>query len=407
MSSNSTTGPGSTPDTTATVSTTAGEEEPLLAVENLHTTFSTERGDVPAVDGVSFAIEEGEVFGVVGESGSGKSVTALSLLGLADGANVTADRVQFRGEDLLAKDEAGLQTVRGNDISMIFQDPMSSLNPVMTVGEQIAEVVRHHSDVGESRSLFSELRRKYVTGTSESSRSWERAVELLDTVGIPDPADRAHEYPHQLSGGMKQRVMIAQALAGDPDLIIADEPTTALDVTIEAQILNELLDLRDEFDVSIMLITHDLAVVRETCDRVAVMYAGEMMETADTRTLFEDPRHPYTRGLINSIPRTNDDREWLDAIQGNVPDPMDKPDGCPFRSRCDAAFSLCDEPLVAYPAEDLSHRTWCHLYNDAVTRDGDDVERVEEAEAKQLIKEIDAADESAATHHSEFGGEHV
>ncbi|TKX55638.1 ABC transporter ATP-binding protein, partial [Halorubrum sp. SS7] len=266
------------------VSTTVTEEPPLLAVDNLHTTFTTERGDVPAVDGVSFAINEGEVFGIVGESGSGKSVTALSLLGLADGATVTADRLCFRDEDLLTKDEAALREIRGNDISMIFQDPMSSLNPVMTVGEQIAEVVRHHGDVGESQSLFAELRRKYVTGTSESSASWQRAVELLDTVGIPDPADRANEYPHQLSGGMKQRVMIAQALAGDPDLIIADEPTTALDVTIEAQILNELLDLRDEFGVSIMLITHDLAVVRETCDRVAVMYAGEMMETADTRT---------------------------------------------------------------------------------------------------------------------------
>lgn len=403
MSSNSSPGPSSNPGTTTAVSTTADETEPLLSVENLHTTFSTERGDVPAVDGISFSIEEGEVFGVVGESGSGKSVTALSLLGLADDATVEADRMQFRGQDLLAKDEASLRAIRGNDISMIFQDPMSSLNPVMTVGEQIAEVVRHHNDVGESKALFSELRRKYVTGTSESSRSWQRAVELLDTVGIPDPADRANEYPHQLSGGMKQRVMIAQALAGDPDLIIADEPTTALDVTIEAQILNQLLDLRDEFDVSILLITHDLAVVRQTCDRVAVMYAGEMMETADTRTLFEDPRHPYTRGLISSIPRTDDDREWLDAIEGNVPDPTDKPQGCPFSTRCDAAFSLCNEPLVAYPAEESGHRTWCHLYNDAVIRDGEAVERVDEAEAKQLIQEHGIADDTAVPPQSERG----
>ncbi|TKX55013.1 ABC transporter ATP-binding protein [Halorubrum sp. SP3] len=388
------------------VSTTVTEEPPLLAVDNLHTTFTTERGDVPAVDGVSFAINEGEVFGIVGESGSGKSVTALSLLGLADGATVTADRLCFRDEDLLTKDEAALREIRGNDISMIFQDPMSSLNPVMTVGEQIAEVVRHHGDVGESQSLFAELRRKYVTGTSESSASWQRAVELLDTVGIPDPADRANEYPHQLSGGMKQRVMIAQALAGDPDLIIADEPTTALDVTIEAQILNELLDLRDEFGVSIMLITHDLAVVRETCDRVAVMYAGEMMETADTRTLFEDPRHPYTRGLIDSIPRTDDDREWLDAIEGNVPDPTAKPQGCPFRTRCDAAFSLCEEPLVAYSAEEPGHRTWCHLYNDAVANDGDEVQRVDDAEAKQLIQEHEASDDLVTPQRPNFGGEY-
>ncbi|WP_233740854.1 ABC transporter ATP-binding protein [Halobaculum saliterrae] len=377
-----------------------------MVVEDLHTTFSTDRGEVPAVDGVSFAIEEGEVFGVVGESGSGKSVTALSLLGLADGARVEADRVSFRDEDLLAKDERGLRAIRGNDISMIFQDPMSSLNPVMTVGEQIAEVVRHHNDIGESRSLFAELRRKYVTGTSESSASWERAVELLETVGIPDPGDRAHEYPHQLSGGMKQRVMIAQALAGDPDLIIADEPTTALDVTIEAQILNELLDLRDEFGVSIMLITHDLAVVRETCDRVAVMYAGELMETADAGTLFDDPRHPYTRGLINSIPRTDDDREWLDAIEGNVPDPTAKPSGCPFSDRCGAAFSLCGEPLVGYPAGKSGHRTWCHLYNDAVSRDGDEIDHVDEMKAKQHIEEYAAAADGVP-YRPDFGSEYA
>lgn len=383
--------------------------DPLLAVENLHTTFSTERGDVPAVDGISFTIEEGEVFGVVGESGSGKSVTALSILGLADSARVEADAVRYKGTDLLANSEAGMREIRGNDISMIFQDPMSSLNPVMTIGEQIAEVVRHHDDTGESTSLFSELRRKYVTGTNKDSPSWQRAIDLLETAGIPEPKQRATEYPHQLSGGMKQRVMIAQALAGNPDLIIADEPTTALDVTIEAQILNELLDLRDEFGVSILLITHDLAVVRETCDRVAVMYAGELMESASTDVLFNNPAHPYTRGLINSIPRVDDDREWLDAIEGNVPDPMHKPDGCPFRQRCDAAFSLCSEPLVAYLADqdDLTHQTHCHLYNDAVVRDGEEVTSVDETRAKQLIEQHAAADNERIPSQPTFAGEYT
>jgi peptide/nickel transport system ATP-binding protein len=377
----------------------------LLEVENLHTTFETERGEVPAVDGVSFTVDRGEVFGVVGESGSGKSVTALSVLGLLDGARIEADAIRYDGEDLLEKTDAEMRAVRGNRISMIFQDPMSSLNPVMTVGEQIAEVVRHHHETGERRGFWSEMRRKYVTGTSEKSPSWGRAVELLETVGIPEPAQRAHEYPHQLSGGMKQRVMIAQALAGEPDLLVADEPTTALDVTIEAQILNELLDLRDEFDLSILLITHDLAVVRETCDRVAVMYAGELMETADTAPLFEDPRHPYTRGLINSIARIDGDREWLDAIEGNVPEPAEKPSGCPFRDRCEAAFALCEQPLVGYRGEQPGHTTWCHLYNDAVEHDGEEATVVDVDRAMELIEEHAA--EGEAPSRARTGGEYA
>jgi peptide/nickel transport system ATP-binding protein len=377
----------------------------LLEVENLHTTFETERGEVPAVDGVSFTVDRGEVFGVVGESGSGKSVTALSVLGLLDGARIEADAIRYDGEDLLEKTDAEMRAVRGNRISMIFQDPMSSLNPVMTVGEQIAEVVRHHHETGERRGFWSEMRRKYVTGTSEKSPSWGRAVELLETVGIPEPAQRAHEYPHQLSGGMKQRVMIAQALAGEPDLLVADEPTTALDVTIEAQILNELLDLRDEFDLSILLITHDLAVVRETCDRVAVMYAGELMETADTAPLFEDPRHPYTRGLINSIARIDGDREWLDAIEGNVPEPAEKPSGCPFRDRCEAAFALCEQPLVGYRGEEPGHTTWCHLYNDAVEHDGEEATVVDVDRAMELIEEHAA--EGEAPSRARTGGEYA
>ena len=362
--------------------------DPLLEVENLRTTFGTERGDVHAVDGISFTVEEGEVFGIVGESGSGKSVTALSIMRLVDApGEVEADAVRYRGEDLLEMSEREMQSVRGGEVAMIFQDPMSSLNPVMTVGEQIAEVARHHGDYGESTGFWSEMKRKYVTGTDSDSRSWQRAVELLDTVGIPDPRQRAHEYPHQLSGGMKQRVMIAQALAAEPSVIVADEPTTALDVTIEAQILDELLNLRDEFGVSVVLITHDLAVVRETCDRVAVMYAGELMETAPTGTLFEHPSHPYTNGLLKSIPKVNDDREWLDSIEGNVPNLIDKQPGCPFRDRCDSAFELCGEPLVNYVGEGADHGVRCHLYNDAVeVNDDDEVVAVDER-ATEIIEQ--------------------
>ncbi len=349
-------------------------EEPLLEVKNLRTSFGTERGTVDAVDGISFEIYPGEVFGIVGESGSGKSVTALSLLRLLDSnGSVDADAVRFRGEDLLDKTESEMQTVRGGKISMVFQDPMTSLNPVMTIGEQIAEVYRRHGAESESGGFWAEMGRKYVTGTNKQGESWQRAIELLDKVGIPDAEQRAEEYPHQLSGGMRQRVVIAQALAGDPELIIADEPTTALDVSIEAQILNELVRLRDEYDISVMLITHDLGVVRETCDRVAVMYAGELMERATADDLFESPKHPYTRGLLGSIPRISDDREWLDAIEGSVPNLIDKPAGCPFADRCDHAFELCDQPLVGYPVEggtEMTHFSHCHLYNEHVERNG-------------------------------------
>jgi peptide/nickel transport system ATP-binding protein len=339
--------------------------DPLLEVENLRTTFETKRGTLPAVDGVSFGVGRGEVVGLVGESGSGKSVTALSILRLLeDNASVTADAVRYDGEDLLDKSEPEMQRIRGGEISVIFQDPASSLNPAMTVGEQIAEVVRHHGDTGEATGLASELRRKYLTGTDHSSASWRRAVELLDVVGLSDPETRATQYPHQLSGGMLQRVMIAQALAGEPSLIIADEPTTALDVSIEAQILAELRRLSEDFGVSVLLITHDLAVVRETCSRVAVMYAGELMERAPTEPMFSAPKHPYTQGLLASIPRLTDDREWLDTIDGSVPDPLNKPAGCPFRTRCGEVFDQCDDPLVGHRV-DTQHTVFCHLYDEA------------------------------------------
>lgn len=337
----------------------------LLEVENLRTHFDTERGHVQAVDCISFEINEGDIFGLVGESGSGKSVTALSLMGLIDSpGEINADAIRFKGTDISQFDDRELRNIRGGEISMIFQDPMNSLNPVMTVGEQIAEVVRHRGDVDESDAFWREMVRKYATGTKTNSPSWQRTIELLDKVGIPDPEERAKEYPHQLSGGMRQRVIIAQALAGDPALIIADEPTTALDVSVEAQILNELIELANEMDVAVMLITHDLAVVRETCNRVAVMYAGELMETANVDELFENPSHPYTIGLMSSIPKISDNQEWLDVIEGSVPDLIAKPEGCPFRDRCAHAFEHCDEPLQAYEVDGSNdHIAQCHLHH--------------------------------------------
>jgi len=336
----------------------------LLDVENLRVTFPVDDGpDVRAVDGVDIAVESGEIHGLVGESGSGKSVTARSVMRLLDGAVVEADRFDYRGEDLYAKSEAEMRAIRGDDIGMVFQDSMSALNPVMTVGEQIAEVVRHHGDVDESAGLLSELRRKFVTGTSETAPSWRRAVELLETVGIADPADVATTYPHQLSGGQRQRVMIAQALGGDPSLIIADEPTTALDVTVEAGILDELRRLCDEMDVSILLITHDLGVVAETCDSVTVMYSGSVMERASTEQLFQHPAHPYTKGLLRSVPEGGATDGELTTIPGSAPEPTERPDGCPFRDRCPAAFEACADPLPEHVV-DAGHATRCHLYTE-------------------------------------------
>ena len=386
-------------------------KEPLLEVENLRTQFNTEHGMLPAVDGVSFSVDEGEIFGLVGESGSGKSVTALSIMQLVGSAGtVEADAVRFRGEDLLAKSEREMQSIRGGEIAMVFQDPMTSLNPVMTIGEQIAEVVRHHGTTRESTGFWSEMKRKYVTGTSSDSPSWQRAVEMLEMVGIPEPEQRATEYPHQLSGGMRQRVVIAQALAGDPSLIVADEPTTALDVSIEAQILNELLDLRDQFGVSVFLITHDLGVIRETADRVAVMYAGELMETAAADELFENYQHPYTEGLLASIPRIEDDRKWLDAIEGTVPDLMDKPSGCPFRNRCQYAFELCDQPLVAYDVGTGDHTARCHLHNEQVKTEADGQRETMPAHVTRVEPDADRVIEQKSNtegHHPTTNNERV
>jgi oligopeptide/dipeptide ABC transporter ATP-binding protein len=315
----------------------------LLEIENLQTQFNTSRGVVKAVDGVDLTVEEGEIVGLVGESGSGKSVLAESIMGIVESpGEVAGGDIRLHGESLLEKSEAELQSLRGGQISMVFQDPMHSLNPTLTVGEQIAETVRLHQNVGESVSLPAEIKRK-ILGAARNSEAWRRAIEMLEAVEIPEAESRAEDYPHEFSGGMRQRAMIAMALSCEPDLLIADEPTTALDVTIQAQILDELQGLKDEFDTSILLITHNLAVVAETCDRVNVMYAGEIVERAPASELFAAPEHPYTQGLIASTPRLEAPEDQLQPIQGNVPDLIDIPYACHFAPRCPESDRECFE----------------------------------------------------------------
>jgi oligopeptide/dipeptide ABC transporter ATP-binding protein len=319
----------------------------LLDVSGLSTEFRTDEGTVQAVDGVDLTVEAGETVGIVGESGSGKSVTALSMLGLVESpGHVTAGSVEFDGEELRTASEERLQAIRGNEIGMVFQDPMESLNPVLTVGEQIAEVVRAHGRfAGEGIDWLEEsLLGNFVPRRSARKRhpdSWAHAVEMMRQVGIPDPEQRAREYPHQFSGGMQQRAMIAMALACEPDLLVADEPTTALDVTIEAQILERLAELQAARNMGLLLITHDLGVVVETCDRVAVMYAGQIVETGTVEAVFSDPAHPYTRRLLAAIPDAKRRSGRLEAIEGNVPDLVDMPDACYFAPRCPHAHDAC------------------------------------------------------------------
>ena len=291
-------------------------ERPLLEIKGLRTSFHTRDGAVRAVDGIDFSVDRGEIMGLVGESGCGKSVTSLSIMRLvAPPGRIEAGEVLFDGQDLLKLSTDAMRKIRGERISMIFQQPTSSLNPVWDVGTQIAEVLRIH---------------RGLKGKAAEART----LELLRMVGIPDPARRLKAYPHEMSGGMAQRIMIAMALACEPELLIADEPTTALDVTIQAQILDLMRNLRDETGTAIILITHDLGVVAEMCDRVAVMYAGEIVEQTDVVTLFREPLHPYTRGLIGSIPVVGDLREELAVIPGNVPNLIDLPAGCRFAPRC-------------------------------------------------------------------------
>ncbi|MFB6094645.1 MAG: ABC transporter ATP-binding protein [Halanaeroarchaeum sp.] len=334
----------------------------VLSVEDLHTQFHTDEGTVRAVDGVDLDIEEGEIVGLVGESGSGKSVLAESVMGLLeDPGEIVEGDVVYRGQSLLSLSETRMQEVRGGDVAMVFQDPMNSLNPTLTVGEQIAETVRLHQDVGESTGLPAEIKRKLL-GAVRDTTSWRQAIEMLEAVEIPEPATQATKFPHQFSGGMRQRAMIAMALAGEPDLLIADEPTTALDVTIQAQILDELLRLQEEFDTAILLITHDLAVVAEVADRVNVMYAGEIVERAGAEELFDNPRHPYTQALLESTPRIDDPRESLEAIPGTVPSLVDIEYACHFAPRCEESELACfeREPDFRGVGATADHEAACH-----------------------------------------------
>ncbi|MGH7624140.1 MAG: ABC transporter ATP-binding protein [Gemmatimonadaceae bacterium] len=317
---------------------------PLLAVRDLHTWFRTSAGIARAVDGVSFDVQPHETVGVVGESGCGKSVTSLSILRLIQrpGCIEPGSHIEFDGVDVLALDERAMRAIRGARISMIFQEPMTSLNPVFTVGDQVAEVVRVHGDVSRRGAM-------------------ERAVGMLGQVGVPDPAERAREYPHQLSGGLRQRVMIAMALVMSPSLLIADEPTTALDVTIQAQILELLAEMRAKMGMSILLITHDMGVVAESCSRVLVMYAGEIVEEAPVTTLFAAAHHPYTEGLLAAMPRMGHARERLAVIPGSVPPPTQWPEGCRFHDRCPYAWERCaTEHPPLYQIGD-GHVSRCHL----------------------------------------------
>jgi oligopeptide/dipeptide ABC transporter ATP-binding protein len=298
----------------------------MSKVKDLSIHFDTEDGTVPAVDGISFSIGRGETLGLVGESGCGKTVTSLAIMRLIPSppGRIAGGEILFTGENLLTKTDAEMRKIRGNQIAMIFQDPMTSLNPVFTVGDQIGEAIILHQKVHNREARF-------------------RAIEMLRKVGIPSPEKRVDEYPHQMSGGMRQRVMIAMALSCNPKLLIADEPTTALDVTIQAQILNLMKELRQELETAIMLITHDLGIIAEFADKVVVMYAGAIIEMADVFELFKTPIHPYTVGLLGSIPRVNETKERLQVIDGAIPSPLDMPQGCLFHPRCKYMMDVCRE----------------------------------------------------------------
>ena len=322
--------------------------ENILEVSGLKTYFFTEDGVVKAVDGVDFEVRRGEIMGLVGESGCGKSVTSFSLMRLIGmPGKIVEGSITFDGQDLLGMPESEMTHIRGNRISMIFQQPTGCLNPVFKVGDQISEVLDIHQSLGKEAG-------------------WERAIELMQMVGIPEPEKRAHAYPHELSGGQAQRVMIAMALACIPELLIADEPTTALDVTIQAQILDLMRDLQSKMDTSIILITHDLGVVAEMVDRVAVMYAGRIVEETDVKTLFRDPRHPYTEGLIASVPVMGIVQEQLATIPGSVPNLIDLPPGCKFAPRCAARveneLTICTEEEPKLKPVAPGHAVRCWLY---------------------------------------------
>lgn len=338
----------------------------LLEVDDLKMYFHTGDGVVKAVDGVTYTLDRGETLGVVGESGSGKSVTAMTIMGLIEmpPGKIEGGDVRYRGKSLLKMSEREMQQIRGNDIAMVFQDPMTSLNPVYTIGRQLGEGLRLH--------------RGYT-----KEQATKRAIELLDMVGIPNPEQRVKDYPHQFSGGMRQRVMIAMALANHPDLLIADEPTTALDVTIQHQILKQMRSLQEEYGTSIIFITHDLGVVAELCDRVVVLYGGLVMEEAEINDLFENPLHPYTMGLLASIPGlTKDKSERLQSIPGSPPDMTKPPKGCPFASRCQFARNICAAECPPF-VQVGSRQARCWLLQPDAPAEGNPLhEKLAEAERK-------------------------
>lgn len=316
----------------------------LLEVNNLKTEFQLKRGTVTAVNDISFSIDKGEILAIVGESGSGKSVTSLSVMGLLQPpGKTTQGEILFKGEDLLKKSKTEMQSVRGDLISMIFQEPMTSLNPVYRIKDQITESVITHMKLSKKEAL-------------------ERTIHMLEVVGIPSARERANDYPHQMSGGMRQRVMIAMALACRPELLIADEPTTALDVTIQAQVLDLLRKLRDETEMSILFITHDLGVVAEIADYVLVMYAGKIIEEAPVVQLFRSPRHPYTRGLLKSRPVIGQHRDRLYSIRGQVPELSELPRGCYFADRCESCMPACREAYPPSVEDECGHRVACLLH---------------------------------------------
>jgi oligopeptide/dipeptide ABC transporter ATP-binding protein len=343
-------------------------DEPLLQVRELRTHFFTRQGVVRAVDGVSFDLRAGDALGLVGESGCGKSVTARSLIRLVERpGRIVGGEVRFQGRDLLALDERALRRIRGRDITMVFQDPMSSLNPVLSIADQVTEVYRVHEErINENQVFWDEVARTLVPALPPRSRRYfDDCLEMLRSVQLPAPEVRAYGYPHQLSGGQRQRVMLAIALACQPSLLIADEATTALDVTVQAQIMALLSDLRRQTGMAMLVITHNLGLVAEFCNRVAVMYAGHIVEEASVDDLFTRPQHPYTQGLLRSLPSVDASVEWLTPIEGEVPDPINLPAGCHFAPRCPRVMDVC---RVEYPrarpapATTDHHEVSCHLY---------------------------------------------